>query len=554
MEPANNSMTTQPTDARALPWGQWPGARGLKNRATNMGLRAIAILLFTTNVFAADRPEWAVQGTKAEDGRFRYYVGRTVSDNEAAAFSEARQDAQLQAIRDNYGTQTQVELRALENSRSSQTLKSFDEEFPKVSFDGFEQVDAYTLPGPKGVEAWVLFRYPKTTIAREKLRLAKAPASVPDAAWSEQGNAVMARQKGAVEISTEPAGADVFIDDKQFGVTPLKLLGVLEPGQHDLRIDHPAYAVHHERFTASPEEPAKIHKKLRKALGYLSVTTAPAGAKVRIEGHPAGVSPVKKFPVSAGKAVALEITSKDAQPLTTQVTVDRDRHETRFYDLERKRVRAEASTGAREILEEKKTDNVKNTNGLLTQSGDVPADEKPFPLDRSLYTFSLLPVGYSGSPLSTVDVPHTLLGAAFLISITRAWYWELGYRFGQREVQYANALLAAKFHHLVLSTGLQATLMDRHTFGAEAVVTRLIGNYRIRPTGQLEFRSAPAISQWAFGAALRYRFLVSSDTLGLLTTGWGFGARLAGLFYQDANSVSRGKTALEGEVSCFFLF
>jgi hypothetical protein len=512
-------------------------------------VRLFSFALLAFSAFAADRPEWVDRGGKAEDGVYRYYVGRSVSPTESESISDARSDAQAQIVRENFGSETQIELRSLENSRTSSTTKSTDETFPKVRFDGFEQQETFFERSARGVEAWVLFRFPKTTIAREKLRLAKLQPLAPEADWSSQGDAFQARTRGAIEVSSEPPGADVYIDDKRFGQTPIKLMGVLDPGAHEVRIEHPERSDYSEKVQVEAGQTARVHKKLRKALAHLSITTTPLGAKLKVEGHPAGYSPMKLFPVSAGKSVSVEIRHDKALPLMTEVIVRKDRHESRHYTLEPRAGAPEARSVSADSDSKVPTER----QPRFELDGDTGARERIID-ERAFYSLSLAPLGYTSATMDSVSIPHAFFGGSFGVDITPNWYWQLGYHFGQREAAYSNALVSAKFHRFSLATGWQVALAAAHSVAVEALVMRLIGAYQLRYTSELQFRTAPALSQWGWGGALRYRWLVSSQSWGLLTTGWGFGAKLAAVSFTNADALNKGESVLQGEFECFFHF
>jgi hypothetical protein len=515
-------------------------------------VRFIPFVLLALSASAADRPEWVDRGGKAEDGVYRYYVGRSVAPTESESIADARSDAQTQIVRENFGSETQIELRSLENSRTSSTTKSMDETFPKVRFDGFEQQETFFERNAQGVEAWVLFRFPKTTIAKEKLRLAKLQPLAPEADWSSQGNAFQTRTRGALEVSSEPPGADVYIDDKRFGQTPIKLMGVLDPGAHEVRIEHPERSDYTEKVQLEAGQTVQVHKKLRKALAHLSITTTPSGAKLKVEGHPAGFSPMKLFPVSAGKSVAVEIRHDKALPLTTEVIVRKDRHETRHYTLEL-RAGADAAGEPRAVSAEFDSKVPTERRPRFELDGDAAPRERIID-ERAMYSFSLAPLGYASASMESVAIPHAFFGGAFGVDVTPNWYWQFGYHFGQREAAYSNALVSAKFHRFSLATGWQVGLTAGHSIAVEALVMRLVGVYQLRYLSELQFRTAPSLSQWGWGGAMRYRWLVSSQSWGMLTTGWGIGAKLAAVSFTRADAANNGKSVLQGEFECFFHF
>jgi len=103
-----------------------------------------------------------------------------------------------------------------------------------------------------------------------------------------------AAEFGTFTVETVPAGADVIIDGQSRGSTPLKVS--LPPGPHTAVVSHGAeerrvplmlaagaVVVHHVEF--STVKPAPI-------VGGISVVTDPPGARVLIDGHARGASPI----------------------------------------------------------------------------------------------------------------------------------------------------------------------------------------------------------------------------------------------------------------------
>jgi hypothetical protein len=95
-------------------------------------------------------------------------------------------------------------------------------------------------------------------------------------------------------VDTQPAGADLFIDGRRRGATPLTLS--IEPGAHALTLRSAgaermvpltvtAGAHVSQYFELKPVEPAAAHARL-------SVVTDPPGARVSVDGRPRGVSPL----------------------------------------------------------------------------------------------------------------------------------------------------------------------------------------------------------------------------------------------------------------------
>ena len=103
-----------------------------------------------------------------------------------------------------------------------------------------------------------------------------------------------APRTGNLTIETRPIGAEVTIDGVHRGSTPLTV--ALMPGSHTLSLRSDAdQRVIPLTIAAGAEMTQHIEMKTRDAaplFGRISVVTDPPGAKVTVDGHPRGVSPL----------------------------------------------------------------------------------------------------------------------------------------------------------------------------------------------------------------------------------------------------------------------
>jgi eukaryotic-like serine/threonine-protein kinase len=99
---------------------------------------------------------------------------------------------------------------------------------------------------------------------------------------------------GNLAIETEPVGSEVLVDGERRGMTPLKM--ALTPGAHVVTIRNAGQ----ERtvpltIAAGADVTQHFEMRTRESValvGRLSVTTEPPGAKVTVDGHPRGLSPL----------------------------------------------------------------------------------------------------------------------------------------------------------------------------------------------------------------------------------------------------------------------
>jgi hypothetical protein len=135
--------------------------------------------------------------------------------------------------------------------------------------------------------------------------LAVVAAGVPVARrWASPSAAT---NDGTLVMTTDPAGAKLFVDGVEKGVTPLTVS--LRPGAHaiELRGDGPVRTMP-ITMTAGAQIAQYIElPKTAAASGQLQVRTEPSGAKVSVDGAPRGTSPVTIADLSPGEhAVLLE--------------------------------------------------------------------------------------------------------------------------------------------------------------------------------------------------------------------------------------------------------
>jgi hypothetical protein len=105
---------------------------------------------------------------------------------------------------------------------------------------------------------------------------------------------------GTLVVESTPPGAQVEIDGKQRGTTPVAV--ELPPGSHDLALTRRGIT---RRFNVSIRSREETTQKLDwsqvRETGSLAVTTDPAGAKVSVDGKAVGVTPLTIPDLPAGR-------------------------------------------------------------------------------------------------------------------------------------------------------------------------------------------------------------------------------------------------------------
>ena len=94
-----------------------------------------------------------------------------------------------------------------------------------------------------------------------------------------------------ITVSSVPPDANVLIDGKSFGKTPIQIQ--LLPGSYLLEINAGLFKAHKQRLVVKPNEPQEIKDvRLQPADGRLTVNTNPSGADILIGGTFVGQTPL----------------------------------------------------------------------------------------------------------------------------------------------------------------------------------------------------------------------------------------------------------------------
>ena len=106
-----------------------------------------------------------------EDANYKYFVGRGLdAKTEKLGIEIATQNARILAIEEIFGVNISFSKQAQETLKDIHYQKNYSELAPSVQMFGFEQMDIYTKETTRGINTWMLFRYSKKEIAKEKER------------------------------------------------------------------------------------------------------------------------------------------------------------------------------------------------------------------------------------------------------------------------------------------------------------------------------------------------------------------------------------------------
>jgi len=107
--------------------------------------------------------------------------------------------------------------------------------------------------------------------------------------------------RGRVMIISDPLGGDLYVDGHVRGVTPLTVDNLL-PGRHEILIQKTGYEDYHDVVSIVADNTTGYTEYLvpLPGTGFLSVTSIPEGADVRIDGSETGKTPTNLQRIGAG--------------------------------------------------------------------------------------------------------------------------------------------------------------------------------------------------------------------------------------------------------------
>ena len=131
---------------------------------------------------------------------------------------------------------------------------------------------------------------------------------------------------GAINLTSTPSGAKIYLDDKYQGITP-QTLSNLEPGTYQLRLTKSGYQDWQQEVTVSPDKTIEIFVNLTllsPALGAINLTSTPSGASVFLDDSFKGVSPIIISNVPVGKHI-IKVTKSGYQDWQQEINVSSDK-------------------------------------------------------------------------------------------------------------------------------------------------------------------------------------------------------------------------------------
>ncbi len=127
--------------------------------------------------------------------------------------------------------------------------------------------------------------------------------------------------KGRLQVTSNPAGADLYVDGSHFGYTPVILLDLTQ-GTKTIRVEYDGYGPESKKVTIVPGGKSTVSFALSPIFkkGSLQVTSNPAGADLYVDGSRMGYTPVTLSHLTQGtKTIRVEYDGYS--PKSKKVTI-----------------------------------------------------------------------------------------------------------------------------------------------------------------------------------------------------------------------------------------
>lgn len=112
-------------------------------------------------------------------------------------------------------------------------------------------------------------------------------------------NVAMLQGGGSLKLFTTPTGAQIYIDGKKYGTSPVKI-DDLTAGEHLIRVVKKDYFSKEDRVNITAGKTQDFSMQLGEA-AYLTIKTEPRNAAITINGKNAGKGSVRSYEVQAGE-------------------------------------------------------------------------------------------------------------------------------------------------------------------------------------------------------------------------------------------------------------
>ncbi|MCQ2966331.1 MAG: PEGA domain-containing protein [Alphaproteobacteria bacterium] len=290
----------------------------------------IAYLFLSCSVFANEVPHWVYKPLKDTES-VKYFKGWGEGKTKSEAKYNAEKDVRYQAIA--------IFGEKIENSfEANQTFNQVDvidrlEIKSKAILVSFEKQDEYALKKDDLWEYNILYAYPKKEIEKEKRRLDELSKNSEKKEVSTIGNDV---KKGILTVDTYGISADLYIDGERYGEVPIRIVGKLNPGIHQIKIISPFFETYTSNVHIYPNIENKLKVRLKQGYGFLDIISNVDDTYIFVDSKKIGKAPMYGVKLQAGRASIIKAESKYAYSFAKEIVLEKDENKVINLFLEKK--------------------------------------------------------------------------------------------------------------------------------------------------------------------------------------------------------------------------
>lgn len=152
---------------------------------------------------------------------------------------------------------------------------------------------------PKGEQT---YRFIKEGFEEKEITISVEEEKIVDITLTSGVATTKLALSGHVLITSEPSGADVFLNEQRVGTTPFQGRNIA--GQYTLLLQYPLYYDHIEQFELDEGATVNLPKiNMKPRFGYWQINSTPTDAEVLIDGKLVGTTPLTHGQISSGSHV-----------------------------------------------------------------------------------------------------------------------------------------------------------------------------------------------------------------------------------------------------------
>lgn len=202
----------------------------------------------------------------------------------------------------------------------------------------------------------------------------------------------MDSNSGTLVVHSEPAGATVFLDGRNVGITPVSIDRVPQ-GERDVTVQLQGFASYRTSLLVTPDDTVRLDATLTSMPGSLEVVSNPSGARVFLNDQPRGETPLQLNDLDPGSYI-MRVSLRGHADVTRTLRIGRGETVSEFAEMERNSGSLEIVTrpaGVRVIVngEYAGTTRARGGSDVVSQPFQVPM------LSQGFHTLQLVREGYA---------------------------------------------------------------------------------------------------------------------------------------------------------------